>query len=178
VPAITRRVAPAGGSTDAEVVVTAPAEAATGAWSQLTRTVLVEVVLVVVVLGLTGFLVTTQPAAEEAGLSGPTMLNAPLNDELTLDVTITPSAVGLNTVHVYTLAPSGQPTAGVEELRLEFTFVEQDIGPFVVEPFVAGPGHWTATIDDLRFAGGWEVRVVGGLGRFDEADVTFPFTVR
>jgi copper transport protein len=185
VPAITARVTPAGGSTDADLDAdtTAPVDGgdptvgSDAAWGQLLRTVRIEVVLLVTVLGLTGFLVTTQPAAEEAGLTGPTMLNAPLSEELTLDVTITPSAAGLNTVHVYTVAPSGQPTAGVEDLRLEFTFVEQDIGPFVVEPFVAGPGHWTATIDDLRFAGDWEVRVVGGLSRFEEADVTFPFTV-
>lgn len=179
VPAITARVVPAGGSVDATPAeVETSATARSDAWGSLTRTVRAEALLVVLVLALTGFMVTTQPAAEDAGLTGPTMLTAPFGDDHTLDLTVTPSAAGLNTIHVYTLGPGGQPTGGVEELRLEFTYVDQDIGPFVVEPFVAGPGHWTATITDLRFSGDWEVRVVGGLGRFDEADVTLPFVVR
>jgi copper transport protein len=179
VPAVTARVVPAGGSVDATTPgVETPASDRADAWSALSRTVRTEAVLLVAVLGLTGFLVTTQPAAEAAGLAGPTMLSAPFGDDLTLDLTVTPSAAGLNTLHIYTLEPSGQPSGAVEELRLEFTYVDEDIGPFLVEPFVAGPGHWTASISDLRFSGDWEVRVVGGLGRFEEADVTLPFVVR
>jgi copper transport protein len=180
IPAITARVTPAGGSVDADPQpgLAAPTATTGAAWTSLTRTVRIEALLIVVVLGLTGFLVTTQPAAEAAGMAGPTMVSEPFTGELTLDVTITPSAAGLNTIHVYTLEPSGQPSGEVEDMRLEFTFVDEGIGPFVVEPFAAGPGHWTATIEDLRFAGAWELRAVGGIGRFDEADVTIPFTVR
>lgn len=184
VPAITARATPAGGSVDADADALVRSEVAARpganaeAWAALGRTTRLEAVLLVAVLGVTGFLVTTQPAAEAAGLTGPTMLDAPLTDELHLDVTVTPSATGLNTVHVYVLEPSGQPSAEVEDLHLEFTYVDEDIGPFVVEPFVAGPGHWTATIEDLRFAGAWEVRVVAGIDRFTETDVTLPFTVR
>jgi copper transport protein len=182
VPAITARVTPAGGSVDADPAagseVADRRATSADAWAALGRTVRLEAVLLVAVLGVTGFLVTTQPAAEAAGLTGPTMLDAPLTGDLRLEVTVTPSAVGLNTVHVYVLEPSGQPSGEVEDLRLEFTYVDEDIGPFVVEPFVAGPGHWTATIEDLRFAGAWEVRVVSGIDRFTETEVTFPFTVR
>lgn len=183
VPLIERRAVPAGGSVGTEVDDAAAAAerraaAGRGAWRTLGGTVAVEAVLLVAVLGVTGFLVTTQPAAEEAGLSGPTMLSEPLTDELTLDFIVTPSAAGLNTIHAYALEPSGQPTTDVEDLRLEFTYVDEDIGPFVVEPFVAGPGHWTATIDDLRFSGSWEVRVVAGIDRFTETELTLPFTIR
>lgn len=179
VPAIATRVVPSGGSVDAGATeVQAHPGSTTDAWAALQRTVRAEVVLLVAVLGLTGFLVTTQPAAEEAGVTGPTMLSTPFTDELTLDVTITPSVRGLNTIHVYTLEPSGQPSGEVDDLRLEFTYLDEGIGPFLVEPYAAGPGHWTATIQDLRFAGEWEVRVVGGLGRFDEADRTLSFTIR
>ncbi|WP_052664918.1 copper resistance CopC/CopD family protein [Nitriliruptor alkaliphilus] len=179
VPAITARVVPAGGSVDATSAEDdSAATAVPDAWGSLTRTVRAEALLVVLVLVLTGFLATTQPAAEEAGLTGPTMVNVPFGDDLTLELVITPSAAGLNAIHVYTLGPGGQPTGDVEEVRLEFTYIDEDIGPFIVEPFGAGPGHWTATIMDLRFSGDWEVRVVGSLGRFDEAEVTLPFVVR
>jgi copper transport protein len=188
VPAIATLAVPAGGSAGAsppettETTTATTPETAAGpdaradAWAALGRTVRAEALLLVVVLGLTGFLVTTQPAAEAAGVTGPTMLSAPLTDEFRLDLIVTPSAVGLNTIHVFAVEPSGQPTGEVDELRLEFTYLDEGIGPFVVEPYAAGPGHWTASIEDLRFAGDWEVRVVAGLG-FDEAEVTLPFTL-
>jgi copper transport protein len=181
VPAIVARAVPVGASVDA-----APEEAravgagadGSAAWTRLTRTVQLEAVLLVVVLGLTGFLVTTQPAAEAAGLTGPVSVDTALTDEVTLNVTVDPAEVGLNAIHVYAFDGTGQLTDEVDTLRLEFTYLDEGIGPFPVEPFVAGPGHWTATIEELRFAGDWEVRVVGGIGRFDEAEVTVPFAVR
>ncbi|MEX1177352.1 MAG: copper resistance protein CopC [Nitriliruptor sp.] len=177
VPGVVARAVPAGGSVDAP-----PSAGATSgtrdAWARLTRTVQLEAGLLVLVLGLTGFLVTIQPAAEAAGLSGPATIDAPLTDDIDLSVTIDPSEVGPNAVHVYAFDATGQLTDELDPLRLEFTQTAEDIGPFVVEPFVAGPGHWTATIDDLRFVGTWEVRVVAGIGRFDEAETTLEFEVR
>ncbi|MEX1162801.1 MAG: CopD family protein, partial [Nitriliruptor sp.] len=179
VSAISARTVPAGASTDAppgEAVDRVSASAA--AWSRLTRVVQVEAVLLVAVLGLTGFLVAIQPAAEAAGIAGPVVVDTELTDGIGLSVTVDPAEVGLNAVHVYASDATGQLTDEVTDLRLEFTQTEQDIGPFVVEPFVAGPGHWTATIEDLRFAGPWQVRVVAGIGRFDEAETTIGFEVR
>jgi copper transport protein len=181
VPAIVARAVPAGASVDAAPQETSPAAAGAAgavAWTRLTRTVQLEAVLLVAVLGLTGFLVTTQPAAEAAGLTGPVSVDTALTDDVTLNVTVDPSEVGLNAIHVYAFDGTGQLTDEVDTIRLEFTFLDEGIGPFPVEPFVAGPGHWTATIEELRFAGDWEVRVVGGIGRFDEAEVTVPFAVR
>jgi copper transport protein len=181
VPAIVARAVPAGASVDAapeEAPATGPGVDGSAAWTRLTRTVQLEAVLLVAVLGLTGFLVTTQPAAEAAGLTGPVSVDTALTDEITLNVTVDPAEVGLNAIHVYAFDATGQLTDEVDTLRLEFTYLDEGIGPFPVEPFVAGPGHWTATIEELRFPGDWEVRVVGGIGRFDEAEVTVPFSVR
>jgi copper transport protein len=182
VPAIVARALPAGASVDAGPEEARAAGAGVGgsaaAWIRLTRTIQLEAVLLVAVLGLTGFLVTTQPAVEAAGLTGPASVDTALTDEVTLNVTVDPAEVGLNAIHVYAFDGTGQLTGEVDTLRLEFTYLDEGIGPFPVEPFVAGPGHWTATIEELRFAGDWEVRVVGGIGRFDEAEVTVPFAVR
>jgi copper transport protein len=180
VPAVVARAVPAGGASldEADVATADGPPAGEEAWTRLTRTVQLEAVLLVAVLGLTGFLVTTQPAAEAAGLTGPASVDTALTDDVTLNVTVDPAEVGLNAIHVYAFDDTGQLTDEIDTVRLEFTQVEDDIGPIPVEPFVAGPGHWTATIDDLRFAGDWEVRVVGGIGRFDEVEVTVPFTVR
>ena len=178
VPLVNDRALLAGGSTELSpaplaVHTTGSAEA----WRVLHRTVRAELVILACVLAVTGFLVSIQPAAVAAGLSGPTFVTAPFGEDLEIDLSIDPSSPGVNTLHVYVLEPSGQPSEQVENLRWEFTYLPEQIGPIVIEPFVAGPGHWTATIDDLRFAGPWELRIVGGMGRFDEVETTIEFSI-
>jgi copper transport protein len=186
VPAIRARLAPAGGSLDADAAAAEGEEVAAGdrvvvrsraAWSQLRTTLLVEVVGVALVLGLTGFLVSQRPAAEAAGVSGVFEATAPLTDDLDVDLVVDPNRAGRNAVHVYVLDATGRPAGDVDDLRLELTYVPEAIGPFALEPFPVGPGHWTATVDDLAFAGEWEVRVVAGIDRFTEAAVELSVVV-
>lgn len=174
VPRIERLAVPAGAAGDTMLDT---ATTATGAWQALRRTTVLEVAVLAGVLAVTGFLVGIQPASVAAGGSGPVVATAPFGDDLEVDLVVDPSATGTNTVHVYVLEPSGQPATDVDDLRWEFTYLPEQIGPIVVEPFAAGPGHWSGWIDDLRFAGDWEVRVIGGVGRFDEVETTITFTV-
>ena len=179
VPAIVARAVPAGAATDTVGATSSPALAEAdgndAAWSRLTGTVRVEIAVVAIVGLLTGFLATTQPAAEAAGLTGPVAETAALTDGLEVDFVVDPAEPGLNALHVYVVEPSGQPSDRMEDLRLEFTYVDEGIGPIEVEPFVAGPGHWTANVTDLTFAGSWEVRIIAGEDRFTQHDVTIPF---
>lgn len=183
VPTITAQAVPAGGSVETVPPGTGGtgADATTGgggtgdAWRTLTTTVRVEVVALAAIGVLTGFLATTQPAAEAAGLTGPVMETAQLTDDLDVDLVIDPAEPGRNALHIYVVEASGQPSGELEDLRMEFTYLDEGIGPIVVEPLVAGPGHWTANVTDLTFAGSWEVRVVAGEDRFTEHDVTIPF---
>ena len=149
---------------------------ATIAWSQLQRTLRLEVALLSGVLLLTGVLATTQPAVDAAGFGGIFETTTPLGAELELDLVVDPSVVGRNTIHLYVLDATGRPSQAVEDLRVELTFVPAGVGPIRIEPFFAGPGHWIATTEDLSFAGDWEVRVIAGLDRFTEhtAIVTVP----
>lgn len=177
-PAIAARLAPAGGSVDVGSSDTDRREARSRrAWGQLRTTLAVEVVGVLVVALLTGFLVSQRPAAEAAGITGMFQTTVSLTEEYDVDLVVDPNEVGLNAVHVYVLDQAGQPVDDVEELRFELTYVPQQIGPIEVEPFLVGPGHWTANIEDLRFPGEWEVRVVAGIDRFTQADVTIPVVV-
>ncbi len=145
---------------------------ASAAWSQLRRTLRLEVALLSGVLLLTGVLATTQPAAEAAGFGGVFETTTPLGADLELDLVVDPNVVGRNTLHLYVLDATGRPSAGVEDLRLELTFVPAGVGPIRIEPFFAGPGHWIATTEDLSFAGEWEVRVIAGVDRFTEHTTT------
>lgn len=170
-PAVAARVAPAGGSADVEA--TAGDRTATrsrAAWAQLRRTLALEVAGIVAVVGVTGFLVTQRPAAEAAGVTGAYQVTVGLDEDYDVDLVVDPNRTGRNAIHVYVLDATGRPADAVEDLRIELTYVPEQIGPIVVEPFVAGPGHWTANVDDLRFAGEWEIRVIAGIDRFTEAD--------
>jgi copper transport protein len=139
------------------------------AWAQLRTTMLIEVVGVALVIALTGFLVSQRPAAEAAGVTGAFEATAELTDELEVDLIVDPNRAGRNAMHVYVLDQTGRPAAAVDDLRIELLYVPESIGPFELEPFFVGPGHWTATIDELAFPGAWQVRLVVGVDRFTEA---------
>jgi copper transport protein len=181
VPAVTARLVPAGGAVDTEAEPTSGgdrlAARSRAAWGQLRTTMLVEVVGLAVIVGLTGFLVSQRPAAEAAGVTGVFEATAALTDDLEVDLIVDPNRAGRNAIHVYVLDATGRAADGVEDLRLELRYVPEGIGPFELEPFFVGPGHWTATIDELAFAGEWEVRVVVGVDRFTEATAEFPVVV-
>lgn len=183
VPAITAMRVPAGGSADttSDGAGTAAADAdriglrterASRAWIRLRRTLRLEAGILVLVLGLTGVMVATQPASEAAGLGGFYEVTAALDDGLELDLVVDPNEAGRNTIHLYVLDGNGRPAADVEDLALELTYAPQDIGPIPIEPFFAGTGHWIATVDDLAFAGDWDIRVVVGVDRFTETSTT------
>jgi copper transport protein len=182
VPAIVASVtpvgaAPVGAASDVSpepgaVTSTQRADRAAAAWGQLRRTLRVEVVLLIGVLLVTGVLATTQPAAEAAGFGGLFETTTALGDELELDLVVDPNTVGRNTVHLYVLDATGRPSDQVDDLRLELTYVPAGVGPIRITPFFAGPGHWIASTDDLSLAGEWELRVIGGVDRFNEVTTT------
>jgi copper transport protein len=147
------------------------------AWRQLATTVRIEAGLLAVVLLVTGFLVSQPPAVVAAATDGPVQASAPLADGLTVDLVVDPGSAGRNALHVYVLEPTGQPSDRVDELWLELTFVPADIGPIERELFPVEPGHWTGIVDDLTFAGTWQVRVVAMLDRFEQVRVDLPVTL-
>jgi copper transport protein len=147
------------------------------AWTQLRTTMSVEVVGVALVIALTGFLVSQRPAAEAAGVTGAFEASAQLTDGLEVDLIVDPNRAGRNAIHVFVLDPTGRPADAVDDLRLELLYVPEGIGPFELEPFPVGPGHWTATIDELAFPGEWQVRLVVGVDRFTEATAEIPVVV-
>lgn len=149
-----------------------PTSRAKAAWKQLRTTLVVEIAVVVVVFGVTGVLVTTQPAAEEAGVIGAFQVVTDLSDDLEVEVIVDPNEVGLNAIHVYVLDDTGRPAAEVEELVLDLHYVPEDIGPFRTELFFAGTGHWLGNIETFRFPGEWEVEVIAGIDRFTEVRAT------
>jgi copper transport protein len=191
VPAVAARAVPAGGSVDRaeQSAQDRPASAdaeqerrvrrSRAAWRQLRTTLGVEALLLVAVLLVTGFLVVQRPAADAAGVTGLYDTRVAMTDELDLEVVVDPNRAGeTNAIHLYALDATGRPAGEVEEVRLELHYAPEDIGPFTVEPFPAGPGHWIANVDELTFAGEWRLTVIAGVDRFTEERVELTVPVR
>lgn len=181
VPAITAAAVPAGGSdTRAAPADDTDRRARTGrtAWGQLRRTVRFEAAVLVAVLGVTAFLVNLRPAADAAGITGAFDAVVEVEDtDLEVNLVVDPNRVGSNEVHLYVLDRTGRPVSDIEDVTVELTQPERDIGPISREPFVAGPGHWQLNGRDLAVPGEWEITVVLGIDRFTEQRVTVPVVV-
>lgn len=151
-------------------------EAATGfadrgrAAGLVTRTVRVEAVLLVVLLGVTGFLVNQSPRpAPVTVASGGTGVGAATADDLRVLAVMDPQRTGSNTLLVQVQDASGEPydppANPVVELRTEGL----DIGTVAVTPIAAGTYRGEVVVPR---AGEWEVQVSIALSRFENPVTT------
>lgn len=143
----------------------------------LRRSVLVELGVGLVVLGLSAVLVGTPPARAE--VARPVDVTLPVQtaagESGSVQVSVDPAATGPNTLHVYLLDEQGQFTQPVD-IRVTLTQPAQQIGPIDVALEPAGPGHYVGDGMAVPSAGTWTLAVTV---RFDEftagtASTTFP----
>jgi copper transport protein len=131
--------------------------------SRLRRTVGVEAVLVLAVLGVTSGLVATEPArsayrptvAENLTLAGDTV-----------QVSAVPAGDRQAELHVYVFGADGQPTEP-KEVRASVTLPAKSVGPLPVALGVAGPGHRQALLS-VPMVGTWRLAVTVRTSDFDE----------
>ncbi|MFE9626658.1 copper resistance protein CopC [Streptomyces sp. NPDC006527] len=150
----------------------------------LRRSVLAEVVVSVVVLGLTTVLTGTLPARAEAeaataeqfaGLPVASVTTIPFDAGATggrgtVQITLDPGRVGDNSVQAVVYGPDGG-FADIPELRLSFTLPSQDVGPLDAGLTDRG-GYWSATSVNLPIAGDWEMKVTVRTSEIDQVSET------
>jgi copper transport protein len=129
------------------------------------------------VLVVTALLVNAPPpggaASRLEGATGVTIENA----QVSLDVTATPGAAGLNDLHVNTYSPSGTPL-DVDAVEMTIELPGRAIAPLVVPLRELGPGHYFSPGLDIPLAGDWLVRATIRLGPVDRVDVAGTLEVR
>ena len=145
-------------------------------WHHLLRTVRIEAVGMVVVLGLTGVLVNVTPARNAAGIGTIFSKTESIGDD-SVNLVVDPNRVGANAIHLYLLDPTGRPAALVESLTLELSLPSNQLGPIRRQPFVAGPGHYQLNGGDLSIAGKWTIVVRAQFSKFVEKTASFDVTV-
>ena len=150
---------------------------AVAALPRLRRSVVVELLLAVVVLGVTSVLVGTPPA--ESAVVQPVDTTLPLKGTSgtsgSVQVSIEPASTGPNVLHLYLFDDAGQ-LAQPAGITVTISEPSQQLGPIDVKLQPAGPGHYTADAMDIPAAGTWTLQVSVRKDEFTAytASTTFP----
>jgi copper transport protein len=146
----------------------------------LRRAVLVELVLAVVVLGLTSVLVQESPTASAAAaqpIDVTKTLQGTSGSSGTVEISLAPATSGVNSLHLFLDDASGQPTqpAGI---RVTLTDQARGIGPLDVILQPAGPGHYLADALNIPGSGTWTLTVIVRVDEFTATTASTTFRVR
>ncbi len=140
----------------------------------LKRTVIVEVVGIVLILAATAGLVN---AAPPQGTSlGPTSVSVVEGDRIA-QIILDPAVTGGTTMHVY-ISSTGGWLDRPDEISVEAELPTQQIGPLVIPTVTAGPDHVTTNEATLPIAGPWTFTITVRYGDFDQVVFTAELEVR
>jgi copper transport protein len=142
----------------------------------VTRTVRVEAVLLVVLLGVTGVLVNQSPRpAPVTPAPGATGVGAATAGDLRVLAVMDPRRTGSNTLLVQVQDAAGEPYDPPVHPVVELRTDGLDIGTVTVTPIAAGTYRGEVVVPR---AGVWEVQVGIPLSRFENPVTTVRLTVR
>ena len=142
----------------------------------VSRTVRLEAVLLVALLGVTGFLVNQSPrSAPVTAESGTTGVGAATAGDLRVLAMMDPRRTGSNTLLVQVQDAAGEPYDPPTNPDVSLRSEGLDLGTVVVRPIAAGTYSGEVVVPK---AGDWEVQVGISLTRFDNPVTTVTVTVR
>ena len=143
------------------------------------RSVVTELLLAVVVLGITSVLVGAPPA--ESALAQPVDVTLPLQGSSgasgSVQVSIDPARPGPNSLHLYLFDDNGQLTQPAQ-ITVTLADPQQQIGPIAVALQPAGPGHYVAEAMAIPSAGTWTLAVNVRADEFTARSASTDFVVR
>jgi len=140
------------------------------------RTMRGEFALMLVVFGVTATLISYAPPINAA--SGPFSTNTTIGPA-ELEMTVEPAKVGLNTTHLYLInAKTGSQFTATKELTATAKLPSKGIGPLVLKPIVAGPGHYVLNSAVLSPGGTWEVEIIDRISEFEQFSRTVKVPIR
>jgi copper transport protein len=140
------------------VLLTGTGRPDTEAIARFHRSVAIETAVGVAVLALTAALVNTEPARD--AYTAPVSVTTAFDTHGphgtgTIEVVVAPARIGVNSIRLSVLGPTGAPEA-IPELRAGLRLPTRAIGPLPVTLTGAGPGHYTATAP-IPIAGSWQL---------------------
>jgi copper transport protein len=142
----------------------------------LRRTLRAELALGLVALGTTGALAGYAPSI--AVSTGPYSTSA-IVGSARMEVTVDPARVGPNQLHMYLFdRRTGAPFEKTKELHVTAALPAKGIAPIMLNPHIAGPGHFVVDGASLTPAGTWTISVTDRVSDFDEYQTRFTAPIR
>lgn len=133
---------------------------------RLKRSLVAEVALIVVVIGVASALVAYPPSSTAS--TGPYAVTTALGPA-ELQLTMDPARVGANAIHVDLTDPkTGALYTRTKQLRVSFSLPELQIGPLELTPRRAGPGHFVITDASVAAKGKWLLTLELRVTTFDQ----------
>ena len=145
-----------------------------GTSQALRRSVAIEAVLVVVVLGITSFLVSAPPARQAYRPSTAANLQA---GPVQVQLSVLPRGTRVLDIHIYTFAADGE-VLPVQEMDVSMNLPSQHTGPIAVPVADIDGSHFLATGVQLPYAGAWTVTFKVRTTAIDEYDASTTLVVR
>lgn len=143
--------------------------------NRLRRSLRIEVILVVAVLGVSAALVSYPPP--DSIQSGPASGDVVIQDKR-VEYTVDPARVGSNEVHLYVFDDRTGSPVPVRSMEVSFSLPSEDIAPIDADARRAGPGHFVVPSAMLGVKGEWRADVAIRLSEFDEPIAEFTVDVR
>nr|WP_018504002.1 copper resistance protein CopC [Parafrankia discariae] len=140
----------------------------------LRRGVLFEVLIGAVVLAVTAILVNTIPGRDSYA---PPFTRTTVAGPLTVDIDVSPTRTGAQTMHVYTYDPQGRPQRLVEASG-ELSLPSAGVGPLEVPLVEVTDGHAVAEGVGVPLPGRWQLRFTLRVNDFDQYVTTVFYDVR
>jgi copper transport protein len=130
------------------------------------RTMRGELALMLGVFGVTAALISYAPPIDAA--TGPFSANTSIGPA-ELEITVEPAKVGLNTIHLYLInATTGSQFTATKELTATAKLPSKGIGPLILKPILAGPGHYVFDSTVLSPGGTWEIEFIDRVSEFEQ----------
>ncbi|WP_322752852.1 copper resistance protein CopC [Frankia sp. Cas3] len=140
----------------------------------LRRGVMFEAGLAAVVLAVTAVLVNSIPARTSYV---PPFADTVFAGPLTVQVDISPTRHGPQTLHIYTFDPVGK-VAPLADASAQLSLPDAGVGPLPVSLTQVAPGHAIAQAMQVPLPGTWQLRLTLRVNDFDQYVTTLFYQVR
>lgn len=146
------------------------------AWRYFGRTLRLEMVGMIAILGVTGALVQAIPARTQVERSAVYSASASLGAG-SANLVIDPARTGRIALHVYLLDAQGRSDTTVENVQIDVFHPKLSIGPMHRTLQRGGPGHFLSNGTIFTVPGTWTVTVRVRVDEFTERSATFRVNV-
>lgn len=146
----------------------------TAKWKMLLRTVRLEAVILVAIVGLTSILVNVPPARTAVSADAPTIVTVtrPV-DTGSLTLTVEPAVVGTNRTEARFTSANGQPFDVANTMTIEFSQPSAGLAPLTRQVPATSPGVFVIEGNEFSITGTWTVTIAVRTGDFSEQRTSF-----